>query len=441
MIGTAFLGFFNIAQNGFYLIEQNQQKQEQNQQKQKQIQFNLFRSNQLNTLQGKRYYSTNKNFESNKCINNTELNSIKIYDLLLEYNKKLKNFPASSEKLSTPSTHIYYYLDLINEPVLILKNLEDEDFKTDPDTFKLIFELYICVYLIWIEPVIKYGYTPRILKSNYMVDFERKVHIAIKEYSINYYKKKEIIKSNNNDKSKEADWSLKNHSIKSNNNNNDKSEETDWSLKNHSVRFKNISKRLEDFILEKNIEPIYVYENLNNVSIHKNILTETRGLSGIYLILNKVTLDYYIGSASTNRINKKFANHLIHLTGSKVLKNAVKKYKLSEFAFLILEIYPEIITVENNKKLLDLEDFYLKSLLPNYNILTEAGSSFGYKHTELSRIKMKAKYSKDRRNRIGNLNRNKVFSNEIIELMREKALTRVKPIYSKQAKENLLSLK
>jgi hypothetical protein len=65
---------------------------------------------------------------------------------------------------------------------------------------------------------------------------------------------------------------------------------------------------------------------------------------------------------------------------------------------------------ENNKILLDLEDFYIKSLLPNYNILTEAGSSFGYKHTEITRINMKSNYSIERRLKIGNLNKNKKFS-------------------------------
>lgn len=42
--------------------------------------------------------------------------------------------------------------------------------------------------------------------------------------------------------------------------------------------------------------------------------------------------------------------------------------------------------------MLDLEDKYLKLLLPNYNILTEAGSSFGYKHTEVDRQKKNERY-------------------------------------------------
>lgn len=105
-------------------------------------------------------------------------------------------------------------------------------------------------------------------------------------------------------------------------------------------------------------------------------------------------MDYYIGSASTNKIYSRFYNHLIALTGSKMVKLSVRKYKLENFSFIILEKFPEIVTKENNKRLLDIEDFYLKSLLPNYNILTEAGNSFGYKHTEIDRIKMKSNYSK-----------------------------------------------
>jgi group I intron endonuclease len=124
---------------------------------------------------------------------------------------------------------------------------------------------------------------------------------------------------------------------------------------------------------------------------------------------------------------------LFNFKGNKVIKNAVKKYGISSFAFIILELFPDIVTKVNNKKLLDLEDFYLKSLLPNYNILTEAGSSFGYKHSEITRIDMKVNYSEERRITIGNLNRSKNLFPSTIEIMRQEALTRIKPIYSQEA--------
>nr|YP_010951068.1 cytochrome b [Nannizziopsis barbatae]WML69465.1 cytochrome b [Nannizziopsis barbatae] len=188
---------------------------------------------------------------------------------------------------------------------------------------------------------------------------------------------------------------------------------------------KNISKELEDSILELGINPVYVYENLELESTRKNIYEDVKNLSGIYMIFNKITKDYYIGSASTKRFFPRFCNHLIYFIGSKIVKLAVKKYKLNNFAFLILELYPNIVTKDNNKELIDLEDSYLKLLLPNYNILTEAGSSFGYKHTEIDRQKMKDIYSNERREKIGNLNRNKKLSIETIERMRNSALKRL----------------
>ena len=85
-----------------------------------------------------------------------------------------------------------------------------------------------------------------------------------------------------------------------------------------------------------------------------------------------------------------------------------------------------------------MEDFYLKSLLPNYNILTETGNSFGYKHTEIIRIKMKTLYSEERRKIIGELNKGKSLSKATIDKIRQSSLNRKKPVYSE---ENLLSLK
>jgi group I intron endonuclease len=144
-----------------------------------------------------------------------------------------------------------------------------------------------------------------------------------------------------------------------------------------------------------------------------------------------------VGSASTNKFNSRFTNHLIYFNGSKILKNSVNKYKLFNFCFIVLELFPEVVTQENNKNLLDLEDFYLKSLLPDYNILTEAGSSFGYKHTEVSRLQMKSVYSEERRKKIGELNKGKTFSPETIEAMKQAALIRKNRNFSEEAILNL----
>ena len=182
-----------------------------------------------------------------------------------------------------------------------------------------------------------------------------------------------------------------------------------------------ISEELTKFISEKNLHPVFIYEDLLDKTVKSRVLNDTRGLSGIYLILNKVTLDYYIGSASTGRFHARFSNHLFNFHGSKVVKYAVKKHGVSSFAFIVLELFPEIVNKENNKKLLDLEDFYLKSLLPNYNILTEAGSSFGYKHNETTRLNMKTNYSEERRLVIASLNKDKSFSPATIEVMKQSA--------------------
>ena len=191
-------------------------------------------------------------------------------------------------------------------------------------------------------------------------------------------------------------------------------------------------------LTELYLNPVYIFENLFTETIKKQILNETKGLSGIYMILNKITRDYYIGSASTNRFYARFSNHVIYFRGSKIVKSAVKKYELKNFAFIILELYPNVVTKINNKELLDLEDKYLKLLLPNYKILTEAGSSFGYKHTEIDRIKLKDIYSEARRERIGNLNKGKILSPETIEKLRAKALNR--PPMSEVTKQKCITL-
>ena len=107
--------------------------------------------------------------------------------------------------------------------------------------------------------------------------------------------------------------------------------------------------QVREFIKSKNLNPVFIYENLSEVGIKNRVLNETRNLSGIYLILNKFTNDYYIGSASTGKFHARFVNHLFNFNGSKVVKNAVKKYGIYSFAFLILELFPEEVNKENHQ--------------------------------------------------------------------------------------------
>lgn len=197
------------------------------------------------------------------------------------------------------------------------------------------------------------------------------------------------------------------------------------------------SKDVIDFLKNNNLKPVYIYENLCEKSIQNKVLNDTRNIAGVYLILNKATLSCYVGSASTNKLNAKFRKHLFNFSGSKIVKTAVRKYKIDNFAFMILQVFPEVVTKENNKKLLDLEDYYIKSLLPDYNIVTEAGNTFGYKHSEITRIKMVENFSLRRRLRIGDLNTSKSLSEEVKANMRAAALIRKKPIYSKQGLANM----
>ena len=76
------------------------------------------------------------------------------------------------------------------------------------------------------------------------------------------------------------------------------------------------SERLSWIIKELGLNPVYIFENLDSENIRKQILNETKGLSGIYMIVNKITKDYYIGSAATSRFFARFSNHLIYLRGT-----------------------------------------------------------------------------------------------------------------------------
>jgi len=59
-----------------------------------------------------------------------------------------------------------------------------------------------------------------------------------------------------------------------------------------------------------------------------------------------------------------------------------------------------------------LETSWIKRFFPSYNILLEAGNSFGYKHTEDTKQRMKDNYSEEREAQIGSIYKGKNISNK-----------------------------
>lgn len=83
-------------------------------------------------------------------------------------------------------------------------------------------------------------------------------------------------------------------------------------------------------------ERVISFDNLNDETVRAVIKNTTRDMIGVYLIYNKLTGNLYIGS-SYKGIYRRFAEHLLSPSTNKILKNAVSKYGLDGFKFLIIE--------------------------------------------------------------------------------------------------------
>lgn len=142
------------------------------------------------------------------------------------------------------------------------------------------------------------------------------------------------------------------------------------------------------------------------------------------MIVNLSNEKFYVGSAMKNRLYIRFTNHIIYCTGSDIIAKAVEKYGLDNFVFIVLKYTDPYVSKKNNDELLKMETEYLELLNPPYNILKIGGSSFGYKHSQLTKEKMKANYSQERRDLIGNLNKGKILPEEIREKFRAAAYRR-----------------
>ena len=100
---------------------------------------------------------------------------------------------------------------------------------------------------------------------------------------------------------------------------------------------------------------------------------------------------------------------------SMIISQALLKYGYSNFSLEILE-YCEV------SELLTKENYYFELLKPEYNILKEAGSSLGKKHSDETKFKISAsqigkKISKEVRARISSSLLGRKFSDETLAKM------------------------
>jgi len=125
-----------------------------------------------------------------------------------------------------------------------------------------------------------------------------------------------------------------------------------------------------------------VYLNVKTEKIQ--ILKENAKLSGIYLWVEKESGKKYVGSSQNLEKRFKFYYNINDLKRNTfmIICRALLNHGYSNFSLFILEYCP----IEN---LYEREKHYFDLLEPEYNILKEPGNSFGFKHSDESKTKMR----------------------------------------------------
>lgn len=129
-----------------------------------------------------------------------------------------------------------------------------------------------------------------------------------------------------------------------------------------------LSPQCETILKSYNLQPKAVFENLHLKGVKAEISESIKTLAGVYAIINLITGKMYVGSAITGRMPNRLHKHLYGISGSKIVAAAVAKYGLANFAFVVVDTTPTIVSQEDNKALLAMEDQYIQLLRPDYNI-------------------------------------------------------------------------
>jgi len=143
--------------------------------------------------------------------------------------------------------------------------------------------------------------------------------------------------------------------------------------------------------------------------------------SGVYIIKNIINSKFYLGSSVDlrKRKNNHFSDLNFNRHHSTALQNAYNKYGKENFEFEVIAICPPEYCIK-------LEQWFIDNMKPNYNICKIAGSMFGRKHSEETKLKISKKA------------KGRVNSRESIERQRQKVIGRK---HSKEAIEKMRRIK
>ena len=193
-----------------------------------------------------------------------------------------------------------------------------------------------------------------------------------------------------------------------------------------------LNKQFMSTVSKPDTLPVKFYEDAEKLK--HLILLENKDRSGIYKWENKISGEFYIGSAVdlSKRMSEYYReSYITHPSrGKSIICYALVKYGYSNFSLSILEYC-------NRDEVITREQYYLDLLNPTYNILKYAYSSDGYKHTLEAINKMslakKGKFTIEDNSFYG-----KTHTEEVKELMSRAALRRTKPNNAKPKKKKNL---
>lgn len=127
------------------------------------------------------------------------------------------------------------------------------------------------------------------------------------------------------------------------------------------------------------LNPKYIYLNAN--SQRSELSKELKNKPGIYLWYNKVSNNFYVGSAKdlNNRLARYYRPSELIRVKSSLIHRALMLYGHINFSLIILETC-------SIKDLIERERYYLNLFIPTYNIFKFVASFKIYEYSDESRL-------------------------------------------------------